>query len=616
MQMLRERLTVLMEREDRLETRTVEWPWKPEGEKWVVKSARLRFPVDAERAQRVRDLLAQPTKPYGYTNAYRFTNIEEHADAQGRFWVTAELARGEWKERETRKGKAVTHALSVIQATTGLQQLLAGYLMAPSLLALPRLLRAGDCQEAAQQITSLFGQLESTKVKGEVAFPTIEDRDPVRRRAAYEAAIDALVSDVRPLRRVRARDKAPGKYAADDKRGDRLVVDDERWLAVTRSPDPHPIPLFFADSKSVRIQQGEARFDAGISKADRHRGRLVPNEWVRDSRPERVRRNGSTGMRAFYALLPVLDTDDPEILRILAERDRRKAASKSRGRGLRHEMQNVSLLAGVTNRPREQDLRLPLSFDRRRFERLLKRTDIEVAWAKVVKKDDGWRLQLTLRVPYANPVGVRRVLGVTFGLDAIASWVLVDESGTVLEKGQLSPNPQIAEFIAQKRELEWDQQKGRWIGSRSFAARLEAIAHRVSNHVVKLASEHGAVLAVHDISYVVKSGPDSESNVLFTAWNYGQLRRMIGYKAPLAGRGEPMYVSGYLVQLTCPSCGAIRGRDEPKDKATTWRSGEMLYCRACRYEGVPTWLDNALRVAEQGRLLWRMRWDKEDSQGT
>lgn len=616
MQALSERLTVFMEREDCLERRMVEWPWRPDEYKWVVYSASLRFPVDVERAERIRALLAQPIKPYGYTNAYRFVELEEHPDGSGCFWATADLARGEWKEKKNKKGEVVwTHRLSVIEATTGLQRLLASYLMAPSLLVLPRVLRAGVCQETAQQITSTLGQLESPKVRGEVAFPTVEDRDPVRRRAAYEAAIDQLVRDVRPLMYAHARDKAPGKYAADDPRGNRLVVDDERWFAVTRTPEPHPIPLFFVDSGSVRIQIGEARFDAGISKADRHRGHGLASEVVRGSRPEQVQRKGSTGLRAFYALLPVLDSDDVEIIRILAERDARKARSGSRGRGLKLPMRQVPLQAAVTGRLREQDLRLPLSFDRKRFERLLARRDLEIAWAKVVKKGDDWRLQLTLRVPYALPRGFRRVLGVTFGLDAIMTWVLLDENSNMVESGSIIPNPQIAEFLAAKRILEWDQAKGRFVGGRRFARRLEGIAHNVSNAVIELARDHQAVLAIHDIDYVPKSGPDAEANLLFTAWNYGQSRRYCEYKSPLAGFGTPVFTDDFIVRMTCPKCGARRDKTDPVDAPTTWRVKNVLHCRACKYVGTPTAVEYALQAGQHGLKVWRQWWAKEETRG-
>ncbi|MBU0645986.1 hypothetical protein KJ611_00715 [Patescibacteria group bacterium] len=499
--------------------------------------------------------------------------------------------------------------LSVIQSTTGLQQLIATYLQPPFLMALPRALRAGVAQEAAQQTTSYLGQLDSAKVKGETAFPTMEDRDPERRQAAYNSAFEALIADVRPLNHCRARDKDPGKYKPDDPRGDRLIVDDERWFAVTTTPDPHPIPLFFVKGDSVRVELTELSFPVGVSKKNRHRGRLAPSERVLADRPERVRAKGDTKARMFSALLPVLDTQDEEIVRILAERDQRKQESKSQGRQMAGDKITLPLVGSVKNR--DTDLRLPMSFDRARFERLLSRNDLQVAWARLVNKRGDWFIQLTLRVPYAKPQGLRRVLGVSFGLNAIMSWSLLDEAGQTIEAGALAPNPQIKAFLDRKLNLEWDQAKGRWVGGKSFDRELESIAHRVANQAVELARTHQAVLCAHDIQWVAKSGPDSKLNVLFTAWNYGQMRRYLEYKAPLSGLGVPLFTGDYIVRMTCPQCGAIREAKEKPETAKTWRTNGVLHCRACGFEGELTGAQDAKRVAEHGLGLARKAWAKE-----
>jgi hypothetical protein len=102
MRMVRASLTIIMESEDRLERIEITpkaWPFNKSRnkKKWVVASATLRFPATPKRAGQVRALLSQPKNPWGYTSAYRFTAIEEQTDAKGCFWVTAEIARGEWK---------------------------------------------------------------------------------------------------------------------------------------------------------------------------------------------------------------------------------------------------------------------------------------------------------------------------------------------------------------------------------------------------------------------------------------------------------------------------------------------------------------------------------------
>lgn len=561
-----------------------------------IHTADFSFAVNAERAERVRNLLKQEKRDKDgnllpFSNAYRFIECTE--EASGMFRVVARIGAGFWNERETKKGTVRTHAFSLIPATTGMQQLLMGYAAPDSLRHIPRALQGGVCQEVAQQVTSYLGQINSSKVKGEVNFPTVEDRDPERRRAAYEHALEALKQDVRPMIYARLRDKFPGEYAEDDARGDRMIVDDERWFAVTQSPDPHPIPLFFVTGNHVTPLEGRASFDAGISKKNRHRGRQEPSERVRADRPDAVQKKGKTFLQQWYAALPLLDSDDLVIRSILEKR----TLNGSQGRGLDLNLRPFPVAGKDRWKQRDSDMLVLLSANRDRMERILRRKDLEIAWTRLVRKREEWFLQFTLRIPVQTPEEHRPMLGISLGVDAVASWCLLTPEGQEIEVGYLAPNEQITAFLSSKRSLEWDQAKGRWIGEKSFATSLESIAHAVANRLVELALERGARLAIEDISYVQKAGSDHEQNVLFTAWNYGQLRRMLGYKSQLAGLPETLFTSDYITGFTCPECHAIRSAKEKPDKAKTWRSNGTLHCRACGFEGELTPRMKAKRVA-------------------
>jgi len=577
-----------------------------------IASADLAFEVGKEHASRIAALLAQVKhdretgERLPFSNAYRFTACEP-VPGTDRFRVVARLADGTWRERKLKRGGVRrTHGINCIHATTGFQQLLATY-AAPKLLhVVPPALRAGVCQEVAQQVLSYLGQLESSKVRGDVAFPTVEDRDPVRRRQAYEDAIDALVADLTPFSYAKLRDKFPGEYAADDPRGDRLIVDDPRWFAVTTTPDPHPIPLLFSQGSAVRLLEGSTSFDAGVSKRNRHRGSSTASESVRQSRPDAVQRKGTTGLRQWYAAIPLLDADDDALRAIAA------AAHERSGRQLDLALHPLPLDGGVRWRRRERDVLVPLSGDRKRLERILRNPNLHIAWSRLVQKRTGWVLQLTVRIPMQPAVEHRRVLGVSFGIDAVATWSLVDEDGVELEHGALAPNEQILTFLREKRQLEWDQEKGRWIGKQRFAMQLESIAHGVANTLLAIAEEHHAVLAVEDVSWVKKAGPNHAQNVLFTAWNFGQLRRILSYKSPMVGRGDPVTVSDYVVSYTCPTCGACRKPKQKPDHADTWRDGDTLSCRSCGFQGVLSPSDRARRVTANGLTIWQDRWQRSD----
>lgn len=641
------------------EDHQVAWPFSKGSDRWFVKEALLRFPVNEQRAERARRLLDQPMKTSGFTNGYRLVSCTSEADASGLYWVTASLACGQncgkveaddgtifhyidhhivvqQKVDGRKKVVELTPALraqaealrsqtkikrrfSKADATMCLQQLFVSFMKPYRLASLPKALQPGACQEFAQQLMSALANLEARKVRGDVNFPTVEDRNPETRMQAYLDALEALVTDLAPLSYCRARDKDPGKYKADDPRGDRLIVDDSRWENVRRSPEPHPIPLLFVESGMVRIQHGQAAFDAGLSKADRHAGRTTPREEIRKSRPAGVQRKGVTHARPHFARLPLLDATDEVVQQILAERDERKARAAQRGqksRGLDFGLVNVPLWPDkVTDKARDSDMLLPISFDRKRLGRILHRNDFKLCWTRVVRKtlESGrqeWFLQLTLGVPYQNPTKPRPILGVTFGVDALLTWALMDTSGNIIQRGQHAANPQIAEFLHRKKALEWDQVRGRWVGGKRFAPRLKDIAHQVSNQIVKLAREHDAVLAVHDISWVSKSGADSAANVRFTAWAYGQLRRYLEYKAPLAGLGEPVFASDFLVRMTCPSCGACYSKSDPKGEPTTWREKDVLNCRSCGWQRALTHGQEVERVLAIGQPFWQGRWDK------
>jgi IS605 OrfB family transposase len=569
-------------------------------------TADLFSTISEKRAVQFRALLNQPLKSYvvkktgevktcWFTNAYRIISCEQVSP--GRFRAVARLVLGEWKEGK--RGRK--HAVDLIPVTTGLQRLV--FYAAEDLLeGVPSPLRNGVCQQVAQDIASYLGQLESAKVKGEVAFPSIEDRNPERRKRSYERAIDVLVEDLEPIARIRARDASPNAFAQDDTKGDRMLIRDDRWDAVMRSPEPHPIPLFFVTGNMIRLVKGSASFDAGISKRDRHAGRGFVSERVYADRPEKIRRHGNSGLEQWYAAIPIPHLDHQE------ER------MGSSGRHLPLDLHLALIQGGDAYRPKAEDILFPLSADKDRFFRVLQRTDMEIAWARLTRKGADWYMQLTLRMnPPVAPSG-NRVLGVSFSLDAIATWIVLEMTDTGYQRiaeGALAPNGQILAFLAEKREMEWDQAKGRWIGGHSFAKKLEGISHRVANELISLAKQYEAVLCLEQISYVQKRGSNHEANLLFSAWNFGQLPTIAEYKSRLAG-SEVLFASDYVTNFTCPICGAIaNAKDSPEKAATRRQPGGTLECRKCQTAFIVRPVQKALIAAMHGLKIRAERKKRE-----
>ncbi|KKW42441.1 MAG: hypothetical protein UY92_C0006G0002 [Candidatus Magasanikbacteria bacterium GW2011_GWA2_56_11] len=650
MQALCRAFTIVVRSQDTGETMEVSWPWQAPAGSWVVDSAVLTFPVGEKQARQAKDLLSQETKPYGYRNAYRIVSLNgctltveiarlmwratrEGADGKKesvmrRTETELTAATGDWNARDTK----VQRQFSPIDAKTGLQALINSYLQPPELMALPSTLRPGVCQEAAQQVMSCVGLVNSPRVREPVTFPTVANRDPAVHRAAWEAAVSDMVSDLRPLARRPKREVFPGEYAADDPAGDRLVIVDPRWSAVMASRPPKPMPIRFVSADAVRVVWGHADFPIDVSKPDRHRGtlreslqvradRLRPQGMGDESTPrsERQRRRhnrrvnalaakSATRALAFYARLPLLDA--PELLAIA---DGRQGSAGSRGRGLDFNLMPMALHdAGTSAKERKGDMPVLLRFSREQLA-VFFRDDIRIAWSNLVRKNGEWRLQLTLEVSYPKRTEFRRVLGVTFGLNHIATWILMDNSGAVLETGAFSPNEQLRAFLQEKGTMERDQKDGRWVGDHGFARRLEGVAHRVANQLVELALTHKAVLAIHDIDWVDKRGGESPENLVFSAWNYGQLRRYLEYKGKVAGLGPPFFAHDFAVKYACHACGACRKAGQKPENATTWVHwpDRTFHCTKCGAETALTGQLMAERAARLSLPYHQKLWAKE-----
>lgn len=607
--------------------------------------ATLLFNVNSEKASRIKNLLAQEKlddqgNPRMYSNAYRFIACDQVGAEK--YLVASRLAVRQWKISAvicllyplmrfvvlTAREKG---PLSLIPATTSFQQLLMGYFAPDMLSHLPRALCPGVCQEVSQQVTSYLGQLNSPRVKGEVSFPTVESRDPAVCRRQFITAIDALCSDWRPLERSKLRDLYPAEFKDDDPRGDRLVVSDERWLRIIRSAKPSPFTLFFVTGDTVKILQSEQQIGAGVSAMNRYSGLDEHDPKILAARPKEIRERGYTTTKLSWAALPLTDCFDDQIQDYLRQIRNQpaglpkdfspwKSSQTKSGKNRRKKQRRETRLSAVPQPPEnlrpypitgqtkipkqlhEKFILMPLLGNHDRLERVLNRSDLEIAWTRAVKKRDDWYLQLTLRVPIASPVATGRVLAVSFGLDAVVTWCFDNA-----KYGSISPNLQILAFLKEKRLLEGQQKRQRWIGGRSFGKKLQSIAHQVANDLVELARTHDAALAVEDISYVQKAGLDHAKNLLFSAWNYGQLRNYLKYKAQIAGLGEPLFISDFLVAFTCPQCGARRKPKQKEDAAETWIKDGVLHCRKCGFAAKLTPEQKAFRVCQEALGLLQSR---------
>lgn len=385
----------------------------------------------------------------------------------------------------------------------------------------PKPLRPGMTQEVGQQLTSHLMLADSGTV-ALAAYPTTEERDAIQRRAAWEGALARACHRAEPFPYQRARDLDPAKYRPEDPRGDREVNVDPDWRTVVRSPKARRSPLLYVRGGDVRLYR---------------------RVWKRPgTRPGDPPRAG----RATYAAIPV----DPAFLESLPP-DLRAAAGWWQRPGVLTTFSPLLAVQGSL-RPTDPILLVPLSYGRKRTERYIfpALARLPIQWVRLVHRTyrrggahEKWFLQLTIGYAVPKPFP-KHVLGVHFGIDNVYYWALVEDRGVgqepaLIEEGRMEGNPILRHGLAEKDQLEWDQARERWVGGDVYAPALRGDTHLVADRILALARAKGTAalpsgIGVERIRFVPKGGGSPAENRRFSAWNYGQLRKIIAYKAPPA----------------------------------------------------------------------------------
>lgn len=446
------------------------------------------------------------------------------------------IAWGTARQGTDEEGKPTSSwAVGHLDAKFQLQQFFASACYDSSLAALPTLYRDGACQEAAQQLTSHLALFDSGTVT-EAVFPTTEERDAVAQRRRWEEALERFCRSPRPCAYRRARELNPDAYAEDDPRGDRLVNVDPDWRVVMASPVPRRTPLLFVSGASVRLYR---------------------RIWRPDADPRTVRAGTYAAIpigKEQFARLPAAVRAEVCWWRKDGVRETFSALLPPRQKARETQKPGTKPLSGPSLRT--PLLLIPLSYGRKWSEQRIFRalTRLPIQWARIVHRSfrrgarqnrEKWFLQLT--IGYQAPTAVpTRVLGIHFGLDDLYHWAVVEDRGpgndpTLVAEGVHRGNPILAHGLAKKAGVEWHQAKGRWVGGRVYGKELATDTHRVVNQMIRLAQEQRggtggpAGIGVEHIRWVEKRGPSSAANRRFSAWNYGQLRTFLVYKAPPAG---------------------------------------------------------------------------------
>lgn len=452
-----------------------------------------------------------------------------------------------------------------------LQQVINSWLK-PDLTAVPATLRPGVCQQAAQQFLSHIGLLNEAS-QTVTSYPSLEERDPIRREREWKDALDRLIQSVTPFAYAKVRELYPGEYADDDPRGDRLVNIDPDWLAFIRSPFPGTLPLNFVTSDAVVIYE---------------------RTWIGNTR--------------LYAALPLLQgVTEHSLLHRLGQKPKLRWWHCHL-----HEFQplpawsNASLTT-ARGQPKEL-LLIPLEYDPgkrsgrpSRFRSAFTGQGSRwVNWSLLtqsrMRRGTGrgqtqWQLHFVTSRSVA-PTPRPYVLGIHFGLDPILWWALSDCAGQVLQEGHIAGNEIMSAGLQSKMRLEEAQGQQRWVGDRRYNEELQRRTYEIGHLIINQAAALHANLAVEEIAWVDKRSGPPEANRRFSLWNFSQLSTVVewlGLERQVDGRADPVLtlrrVNDYILRYTCPQCGACRQAKQTAANATTWREGATLHCRPCGFSG-------------------------------
>ncbi|TSC71495.1 MAG: hypothetical protein G01um101438_1064 [Parcubacteria group bacterium Gr01-1014_38] len=436
--------------------------------------------------------------------------------------TAARIAWGEIHERKEDKEAVREWRVNHLHPKFQLQQFFLKVLPASVTERVPEPLRPGLTQEVGQQLTSHLMLADSGTVRV-AEYPTADVRDQGRRRARWEEALDRVCRRATPFPKERARDVNPAKYRKEDKRGGRLINVDPDWHIVVATPEPRRTPLLYVTGGSIRLLR-----------------RVWRRPGKRPGDAERVTRATFIAIPVGAALLEGLPPD----LRAAATWWRAPDALST----------FTPLLPPLrTLKPTDTVLVVPLAYGRKRTEKrvLPALTRLPIQWARIVHRTyrrggvhEKWFLQLTIGYAAPRPFPPR-VLGIHFGIDNVYFWALMEDQGPgveprLVEEGRVEGNPILAQGLAAKEELEWDQAKGRWVGGAVYGPALESVTHLFTDRILTLARAKGvtdcpAGIGAENIRWVPKGKGPKEANRRFSAWNYGQLRDTLGYKAPPAG---------------------------------------------------------------------------------
>lgn len=202
--------------------------------------------------------------------------------------------------------------------------------------------------------------------------------------------------------------------------------------------------------------------------------------------------------------------------------------------------------------------------------------------AKLVKKGDRYFLMVSVafEVEARTP---QYTLGIDRGIEEIATYVVRDKSGKVIDKGSFS-GVQLRDHQRRMEKLQKDNQRAGKKRVQGWSDYTTNLMHNLSNEIVKVADKYSCQVVIEDLTNI-KNNPNMKRKVgsrksnlrrMLSRQQYGRLEFMLEYKLKTIGLPPAKQVRAAGTSITCPVCGNY----DKENRLTR----DLFSCKVCNYQ--------------------------------
>lgn len=201
--------------------------------------------------------------------------------------------------------------------------------------------------------------------------------------------------------------------------------------------------------------------------------------------------------------------------------------------------------------------------------------------AKLLKRGDRYFLMVSVafEVEARTP---KYTLGIDRGIEEIATYVVRDQSGKVIDKGSFSG----VQLRNHQRRMEESQKRNQKAGKKriqGWSNYTTNLMHNLANEIVKVADKYECQVVIENLNNIknspnmkrTKGARKSNFRRMLSRQQYGRLEFMLEYKLKSKGLPPAKSVHPAFTSTTCPKCG----HSEKENRLTR----DTFLCKVCNY---------------------------------